>query len=120
QISTPAFLQRYEPSKMSGTYLGALVIGLIAGLVATPCTAPVLGVILAFVATKQKVFFGISLLFFFALGLGFLLIIIGTSAGALAALPKSGRWMVFIKKSFAIALIAIGEYYLVLTGRMLI
>jgi len=120
QVSTPAFLRKYEPAKRRGTYIGALVIGIFSGLVATPCTAPVLGVILAFVAAKQNLFFGISLLFVFALGMGLLLVLVGTSAGALAGLPKSGKWMVFIKKAFGVVLIAIGEYFLVLTGKMLI
>lgn len=120
ELQAPGFMRNFEPVRERGSLAGAFVIGGFSGLVAAPCTAPVLVAILGFVATKQNVVYGVSLLFSFAMGLGFLLVIVGTFAGALAALPKSGPWMVKVKTGFGIALIAVGEYFLIQAGKMFI
>lgn len=92
--------------------LGSFVIGLTSGFLLGPCTAPVLAVILGVVAARQDVFFGGTLLFVFSFGVGTLLLIVGTSAGLLAGLPKSGAWMVNVKKLSGIILLAAGAYFL--------
>jgi len=89
------------------------------GVVAAPCTVPVLGALLSFVAQKQNLLFGFSLLFVFALGLGFLLILLGTFTGLLASLPKSGPWLVRVKQAFGILLILVAEFFLVQAGKSL-
>lgn len=61
--------------------LGAFLLGLLFGVVSSPCATPVLAVILAFVATKAKIVYGISLLFVYALGHCALIILAGVSAG---------------------------------------
>lgn len=99
---------------------GAFFLGAAVGLVLGPCTAPVLGVLLSFVATKQNVPFGMSLLFTFAFGMGTLLIILGSFTGFLANLPKAGGWMVTVQKAFGWALIAMGEYFLIKAGQLMI
>ncbi|MCK4423883.1 MAG: hypothetical protein KAV18_07430 [Candidatus Omnitrophica bacterium] len=58
-----------------------------------------------------------SLLFSFSLGLGTLLIIIGTFAGAVTALPKSGKWMNRIKIGFGFLMLLLGEYFLIQAGK---
>jgi cytochrome c-type biogenesis protein len=108
-------LQKTHPK--GGSFLGVFALGIVFGLVASPCTAPVLGVILAYVATSHNYLFGSSLLFVYALGIGMLLIIIGTFAGALSRLPKSGKWMIAVKKIFGYIMIAMGEYFLVQMGK---
>lgn len=102
-----------------GGYGGAFLMGLVSGLIAAPCTAPVLGVLLTYVATSQKIVFGGSLLFVFALGMGVLLVLVGTFSGIAASLPKSGMWMVKIKKIMGLCMIGIGEYFLVQMGQQL-
>ena len=99
---------------------GSLGMGMVSGLIATPCVSPVLGVLLTFVATKQNIFYGVSLLFTFALGMGAVLLIAGTFAGVLTALPKSGKWMERIQKFFGIFMLLLGEYFLVKAGYLLI
>jgi thiol:disulfide interchange protein DsbD len=59
-----------------------------------------------------------SLLFVFAIGMGTLLIIIGTFAGIIAALPKSGAWMKKIKFISGLILIGAAEYFLYITGML--
>lgn len=117
-LPLPAFLQGGGSSQKRAGYAGAFLVGIAAAFVASPCTAPILFSILAIVATQKNVVYGISLLFTFALGMGLLLVIVGTFAGALAALPKSGMWMEKIKKGFGWLLILVAEYFLVQAGRM--
>jgi cytochrome c-type biogenesis protein len=105
--------------KRSGV-LGAFGIGLVSGLAVGPCTAPVLGSLLVYVGARQNVLFGTSLLFVFALGMGFLLLVAGTFTGLLANLPKSGKWMDTVRKGFGVLLILVGEYFLLEAGKLLI
>ncbi|MFZ5800187.1 MAG: cytochrome c biogenesis protein CcdA [Candidatus Omnitrophota bacterium] len=100
--------------------LGIYFLGLVSGLVVGPCTSAVLGAILAYVALKQNLLFGITLLFTFAFGMCILLIILGTFSGFLAALPKAGSWMRRVERFFGWVLIALGEYFLVIAGKYLI
>lgn len=117
-IPIPGILTR--GAKGGENYLGALVMGMASGLVAAPCTAPVLGTLLIYVGSRGNVAYGASLLFVFALGLGFLLMLLGTFAGAMASLPKAGAWMVTIKKLFGFGMILVGEYFLIQMGRRLL
>jgi cytochrome c-type biogenesis protein len=112
------FLSRLQCAKPKGKgFLGVFVLGIIFGLVASPCTAPVLGVILAFVSTSHSYVYGVSLLFTYAIGVGVLLIMIGTFAGVLSHLPRSGAWMNHVKKVFGYIMIAMGEYFLIQMGK---
>jgi thiol:disulfide interchange protein DsbD len=108
-----------KASPKSGGVVGAFLVGAASGFVAAPCTAPVLGVLLAYVASTQNIFLGGGLLFIFALGMGALLLLVGTFSGVLAALPKSGGWMVKIKKAMGFLMIALGEYFLIEMGKLL-
>jgi len=106
-------------SKTKGV-ISAILLGGSSALIAAPCTAPVLGIILTYVGTKQNVLFGIVMLLSFAFGLGFILILIGTFTGLLTSLPKSGPWMVKIKQGFGIMMILVGEYFLIKSGQLMI
>lgn len=100
-------------------YLSSFLLGAASGLVAGPCTAPALAFILAYVASKQNVIYGVSLLFVFAYGVGFLLILVGTFSALFLSLPKPGKWLLWIKRIDGLILIAIGEYFLIQAGRLL-
>lgn len=97
-------------------YIGNILAGMISGLVVGPCTAPALGVLLAYVASTQRVVFGTTLLFTFAFGMGCLLILVGTFTAVLTSLPKSDIWMLRVKKIFGLLLIGLGEYFLIKAG----
>jgi thiol:disulfide interchange protein DsbD len=105
--------------KFSGI-TGIFIVGMVSGLIVGPCTAPVLGVLLAYVASTQNILSGVFLLFIFAMGMGILLIFVGTFSGALAALPKSGEWMVKMKKVIGIFMIGLGEYFLIRMGQLIL
>jgi thiol:disulfide interchange protein DsbD len=95
-----------------GGYGGALLIGLAAGFVAAPCTAPVLGLLLVYVARTRDVLWGGTLLFVFALGLGMLLLLVGIFSGLLANLPRAGVWMKWVKNTFGIGMLLVGGWFL--------
>lgn len=97
-------------------FLKIFIIGAISGFVIGPCTAPALAVLLGYVALKTNVLLGMTLLFVFAFGMGTLLVIVGTFAGVIAALPKSGEWMTKIKFVFGLILIGAAEYFLYTAG----
>ncbi len=108
------------PRRGSQGALSAFFMGGVSALIAGPCTTPVLGTLLGFVALRQNIAFGIAMLFVFSLGLGALLIVVGTFAGVLSALPKSGIWMVMVKKIFGILMIIIGEIFILKAGQLML
>jgi thiol:disulfide interchange protein DsbD len=104
----------------AGGFFGLFLLGMASGLLAGPCTAPALGVLLGYVAASRDVVFGASVLFAFAFGMCLLLIVVGTFSGVMASLPRSGLWMVRIKKAMGLAMIALGEYFLIKMGQLMI
>jgi len=112
-IPIPGFAGKVQTKgARRGGHLGALMMGLAAGFVAAPCTAPVLGLLLVYVARTRNVVWGGSLLLVFALGLGTLLLLLGIFSGLLSNLPKAGAWMDRIKKGFGLAMLFVGLYFL--------
>ena len=101
-------------------FFSSFLIGFVSGFVIGPCTAPVLAVLLGYVAMQTNLLLGMSLLFVFAFGMGTLLIILGTFAGVIAAMPKSGNWMTKIKLVFGLILIGAAEYFLYTAGTLAI
>jgi len=111
----------YIPSFMKGEVklyrnlgpLGAAYIfGAISGTIASPCVSPGLALLLSIVATLGSKIAGFFLLFAFGIGLSIPLIIIGTFSNTLYLLPKSGMWMVEIKKALGFFMLATCFYYL--------
>jgi thiol:disulfide interchange protein len=98
------------------TVLTAFLLGASSGFIAAPCTTPVLTSILAFIAKTQSVSLGFALMFSFSLGLGTLLLVIATFAGALQLLPKSGQWMKKIKTGSGLLLLVFAEYLIYRAG----
>ncbi|HEX8907806.1 MAG TPA: cytochrome c biogenesis protein CcdA, partial [Anaeromyxobacteraceae bacterium] len=90
-------------------YAGALAMGLVAGLIAAPCTGPVLAAALAFVVTQGSVAYGVGIMFAYALGIGLLFFLIGAFS---LSLPKSGPWMETVKSVFGVVLLAMALTYL--------
>lgn len=88
---------------------GAFGLGLVCGLIAAPCTGPVLTGILTWIAQSQSAAAGALAMTAFSLGLGFPFFLVGTFA---VHLPKSGRWMLHVKSLLAIVLAIVALYYL--------
>jgi thiol:disulfide interchange protein DsbD len=76
----------------------------------------VLGTLLVYVAAKKAVVTGTLLLFTFSMGLSSMLLIIGFFAGSL--MPKSGAWMVKVKKALAFLILGAGVYFIYAAGKL--
>lgn len=111
-ISSDQQTKWMSKGKESKGILGALIIGMVSGVVAAPCVGPVLAVLLIHVATAGDVLYGWLLFIVFAFGLGLLFIILGTFSGAINALPHAGSWMVKIKKFFGVVMIGAALFFI--------
>jgi thiol:disulfide interchange protein DsbD len=74
--------------------------------------------VLTWVATTKSAALGFLYLFTFSVGMCTLLVAVGLSAGTLARLPRAGAWMLWVKRVFAVIMIAVAEYYLVQMGQV--
>ncbi len=117
-IRPPRFITALSRGKKGSGIVGSFLTGAVSGMIVGPCTTPALAVVLGYAATKQNVTLAALLMFVFALGMGTLLILVGTFAGLLAGIPKSGAWMVRISKAFGWILVATGEYFLINAGML--
>jgi thiol:disulfide interchange protein DsbD len=95
---------------------GAFLLGATSGLVAAPCGAPAFAAVLTWVAASQSAVWGFLYLFVFSLGMTAVLVVVGLSAGSLAALPRAGQWMVAVKRVAAVVMLAMAQYYFVRMG----
>ena len=111
ELRMPAFLNRLAGSQQKG-YFGTLIMGLTVGIVAAPCIGPFVLGLLTYVGDRGNVVLGFSLFFVLALGLGVPFIFLGIFSGSLSRLPRSGAWMVWVRKIFGFILIAMALYFL--------
>lgn len=89
-------------------YGGAFTLGLVSGLVAAPCSGPILIGMMAVVTKSQSVLLGVQLGLAYALGLGMLFWVVGTFA---AGLPKGGKWMVWVKSFFGCVMLGLALFF---------
>ena len=109
ELQLPSSLQQ-KLSGVSGQGMGgAFVMGVVGGFTAAPCTGPFLLGMLGFVTKTGNVGVGSTLLFTYALGMGVLFWVLAAFA---VALPKSGRWMEWMKSIGGIALFAAAIHFL--------
>jgi cytochrome c-type biogenesis protein len=110
-FKTPAFFN----VRKQGT-AGAFLLGLLFGLVSTPCAVPILVVLLAYVAEKGNVAYGGFLLFIFAMGHSVLILIAGTSVGAAKRLLESKGIRTatsVLQKVAGVVIILVGLYFII-------
>ncbi len=119
-IPWPVFGMNWQSGVKTKSLGSVLLLGCVSGLVVGPCTAPILGTILLYVASKQNLAHAMSLLFVFSYGVGASLIIVGTFSGILSQMPRSGTWLVRIKQLCALVLVILAEYYFVKAGRLML
>jgi len=95
---------------------GAFIMGCASGLVAAPCSAPVLAAVLTWVAVTKSAVLGFIYLFVFSIGMCALLVVVGIFGATFARLPKSGMWMVWVRRALALVMLGAAEYYFVHAG----
>jgi len=92
--------------------IGAFVLGLVVGLAGSQCGTPVLVAILGIAMAKGKLGYGASLLFAYGLGRGVPIVLAGTFAGVVKALPAMERWTRWMERAAGVVLIAVGLYFI--------
>jgi cytochrome c-type biogenesis protein len=118
-VRIPAWLMQRAATAGDGERVtGAFTMGAMSGLVAAPCSAPVMAAVLTWVTRTRSAFLGFAYLFSFSLGMCTLLVVVGLSSGAVAKLPRAGVWMVWVKRLFAIVMLGVAEYYLLKAGEL--
>lgn len=94
-------------------YIGALIAGILGGVFASPCSTPVLIALLAIVAGKGNIIWGILLLLIYSIGHGILAVVAGTSVGLIQKLTKSekyGKLSTALKLVMGLIILTIGFY----------
>jgi thiol:disulfide interchange protein DsbD len=111
ELQPPQFLmQKATGLSAKAGYIGVFFLGAVIGVIAAPCLAPFVVALLAFVGETGNPWLGWWLFFALALGLGVPYVVLGTFSGLLTRLPKSGTWMVWVKRVFGMALIAVAAW----------
>lgn len=118
-IRVPQRLATWAGRLGGGSYPAVFLLGATSGIVAAPCGAPAFGAVLTWVATTGSGILGFFYLFVFSLGMTAVLAVVGVFSGTLAALPKPGPWMVWIKRAAAVVLLLVAEYYFIQLGKTL-
>jgi thiol:disulfide interchange protein DsbD len=109
ELQLPSGLQQKLSSVSGHGAGGAFAMGVVGGFTAAPCTGPFLLGMLGFVTKTGNVAVGSTLLFTYALGMGVLFWVLAAFA---VALPKSGRWMEWMKSIGGVALFAAALHFL--------
>lgn len=114
-----ALRARAASAGTGGKVMGVLIMGLVSGLVAAPCGAPVMAAILTWVAATRSALLGFVYLLAFSVGMCSLLLAAALAADSTLRLPRAGPWMLWVKRVFALILLGVAEYYLVQMGTLL-
>ncbi|HSJ24608.1 MAG TPA: cytochrome c biogenesis protein CcdA [Longimicrobiales bacterium] len=118
-IAAPHRVIAWASSLRGGSYPGVFLLGATSGVVAAPCGAPAFAAVLTWVATTGSPALGFLYLFVFSLGMTALLVFVGIFSGVLARLPRSGTWMLWIKRVAGVILLGMAQYYFVQAGMVL-
>ncbi len=112
-LSMPTWFGGLREKIKTKGLLGALLLGLVSGLVASQCATPVLAAILTYVMAKQaSLVYGASLLFLYALGRGVPIVLAGTFAAVLKGIKSLNKWSVYIEKAGGVIILLVGFYFL--------
>ncbi len=111
ELRMPAFLNRLAGTSQKG-FVGTLLMGLTVGIVAAPCIGPFVLGLLTYVGNKGNPVLGFVLFFILAIGMGLPLMVLGAFSGSIKKLPRSGAWMIWVRKIFGFILLAMAVFFL--------
>jgi thiol:disulfide interchange protein DsbD len=97
-------------NQKGGNIAGVFLMGVISGLVASPCTTAPLTGILLFIAQSGDMFLGFVSLYVLSLGMGIPLILFAMTGGKL--LPKAGHWMNIVKVTFGFMMLTVAVIFI--------
>ena len=104
------------PSRRKGL-AGAFFLGILGGVLSSPCSTPILAAILAFVASKGNILLGVIMLFLYSIGHCVLIFLAGTSIGLVEEINNSKKTQFIgnvLKIVLALIIFAAGFYLLYL------
>jgi thiol:disulfide interchange protein DsbD len=110
--AAPASAAEKKPPGFLRAALGPVALGAGAALVASPCTSPILGGVLALIASTGTVLQGSLLMFAYALGFSGILALASGGLLNLRKLPRSGPWLGYLHRVSVVLLLGSGLYYL--------
>jgi thiol:disulfide interchange protein DsbD len=99
-------------SKSYAGYFGTFFMGLTLGVIAAPCIGPFVLGLLTWVASIAQPWFGFAIFFTLSLGLGLPLVILALFSGRLEKLPRSGEWMIWVRKVMGWVLVGMAAYFI--------
>jgi len=113
QINLPDWFGGLREKVTARGLTGALLLGLVSGLVASQCATPVLAAILTYVmAEKTGLLYGAVLLFIYAMGRGVPIVLAGTFTGALKSLNAIAPYASVLEKIAGLIVVGVGLYFL--------
>lgn len=112
EIRVPYLLMQKATASRATGYLGSLVMGLMMGVVAAPCIGPFVLGLLTWVASMGSPWLGFIIFFTLSLGLGLPFFILAIFSGNLKRLPRSGEWMLWVRKAMGWVLIGMAAYFI--------
>jgi cytochrome c-type biogenesis protein len=118
-VNAPGTLVAWASSIAGNSPGGIFLMGAASGLVAAPCGAPAFAAVLTYVAGTGSPALGFLYLLVFSLGMTALLVAVGLFSGSIAALPRLGRWTLWIQRAGGVVMLAMAEYYLIKMGGVL-
>ena len=99
-------------SKSYGGYFGSLFMGITLGVVAAPCIGPFILGLLTWVAGTGNPWLGFLVFFTLSLGLGLPLFFLAIFSGQIEKLPRSGEWMLWVRKLMGWILVGMAAYFI--------
>jgi thiol:disulfide interchange protein DsbD len=99
-------------SKSYAGYFGTLFMGLTLGVVAAPCIGPFVLGLLAWVASMGSPWLGFIIFFTLSLGLSLPLFFLAMFSGQIERLPRSGEWMLWVRKLMGWVLVGMASYFI--------
>jgi len=111
ELRLPLWLTRSASKSYAGLF-GTFFMGLTLGVVAAPCLGPFILGLLVYVGQVGDPFLGLLYFFTLSIGLGIPLALLAVFSGAVARLPKSGDWMIWIRKLMGWVLMAMAAFML--------
>jgi cytochrome c-type biogenesis protein len=118
-VSAPKRLLAWAGQLGGGSYPAVFALGATSGIVAAPCGAPAFAAVLTFVAGTGSAALGFLYLFVFSIGMTALLVLVGVFSGTLSVLPRSGTWLIWMKRIAGLIMLGMAEYYFIQMGMVM-
>lgn len=111
EMRLPSGLTQAAAKSHTG-YFGSLFMGLTLGVVAAPCIGPFVLGLLTWVASMGSPWLGFLIFFTLSLGLGLPLFLLAMFSGQLEKLPRSGGWMIWVRKLMGWVLVGMAVHFI--------